>query len=91
MEKIISPDIYSLLKRIYRIVIFLSLLNVVFMMVLISTRIFVYPVVIDSFSRCLNSFEHTMMNLEQTSIQNLNDMPDALRVETELFESSLNQ
>ena len=69
---------------------FLFLLNVVFMMVLIWTRVFVYPAAIDSFSRCLNSFGHTMMNLEQTSIPSQNDMPAALRVENELFGSSLN-
>ena len=78
-------------KEIYRMVMFLFLLNVVFMMVLIWTRVFVYPAAIDSFSRCLNSFGHTMMNLEQTSIPNPSDMPAALRVEIKPSESSLYQ
>ena len=75
MERNILQEIYLYQRKIYRIVMFLFLLNVVFMMVLIWTRVFVYPVAIDSFSRCLNSFGHTMTNLEQTSIPSQNDMP----------------
>ena len=91
MERNILQGIYLYQRKIYRIVMFLFLLNVVYMMVFLWLRISVCTVAIDSFSSCRNFFERAMMNLEQTSIQNLNDMPDALRVETGLFESSLNQ
>ena len=91
MEKNILQEIYLHQRKIYRIVMFLFLLNVVFMMALIWIRVSVYPDAIDSFSRCLNSFGHTMMNSEQTSTLNQNDMPAALRVENELSGPSLNQ
>ena len=91
MEKKLMNETFLPLYRIYRIVIFSFFLNVVYMMVFLCLRISVCTAAIDSFSSCRNFFERTMMNLEQTSTRNLNDMPDALRVETEHFESSLNQ
>ena len=91
MERNILQEIYLYQRKIYRMVMFLFLLNVVYMMVFLWIRISACTAAIDFFSSCRNFSERTMMNLEQTSTQNLNDMPAALRVENELSESSLNQ
>ena len=99
MEKEMTNEMFSHLKKIYRIVIFSFCLNVVCMMVLIWKLFIAQPDYTAFFSGLQNLFEHIHQTEMQDSYGPLAPTPDmpaaereaasaALQAEKELYEFS---
>ncbi|RJV10508.1 hypothetical protein DWZ03_03605 [Bacteroides sp. AF29-11] len=89
MEKEMTNEMFSHLKKIYRIVIFSFCLNVVCMMVLIWKLFIAQPDYTAFFSELRKVYEYTYQMAHPSP--DLDDMPEALRQELdskELYESS---